>query len=259
MRRERIFDMLLYSIALLSYPYASRAVGSMPSRYTFLLLAALAVMVLGMLAQVGVQNTFSKYSQMRAMSGLTASEVAKELLRSNGSSVQVRPTGGALTDNYNPKAGCVSLSQSVYSSTSVAAIAVAAHECGHVMQYQNGYAAIKLRNALLPAANIGSRFSYLLVILGIFMGSFGYTVSMIGVVLFGAVLLFQLLTLPIELDASRRAMDMLNAGGYIAIGEEESAAKKVLRAAAFTYVVAVLSAAISFLRLLAIAQSNRRR
>ena len=127
------------------------------------------------------------------------------------------------------------------------------------MQYQNGYGAIKLRNALLPAANIGSRFSYLLVILGIFMGSFGYTVSMIGVVLFGAVLLFQLLTLPIELDASRRALDMMNAGGYIAIGEEESAAKKVLRAAAFTYVVAVLSAAISFLRLLAIAQSNRRR
>lgn len=251
--------MLLFNMALLSYPYASNASGMMPSRYTLLLLAALGVMVLGMVAQVGVQNTFSKYSQVRASSGLTAAQIAQELLRNNGSSVAVRPTGGNLTDNYNPKAGCVSLSQSVYSSTSVAAIAVAAHECGHVMQYQNGYGPIKLRNALLPAANFGSRFSYLLVILGLFIGSFGYTVSMIGVVLFGAVLLFQLLTLPIELDASRRALDMLNAGGYISIGEEETAAKKVLRAAAFTYVVAVLSAAISFLRLLAIAQSNRRR
>lgn len=251
---------LLQHIALLSYPYTERTSGLvLNSRYTLLLLAAIAVMVLGMVAQVGVQNTFNKYSQVRASCGKTAAQIAQELLRSNGSSVGVQQTAGSLTDNYNPKTGCVSLSQSVYSSTSVAAIAVAAHECGHVMQYQNGYNLIKLRNSILPVANFGARFSYLLVLVGMFMGSFGYTVSMIGVVLFGTVLVFQLLTLPVELNASARALDMLNAGGYITIGEEETAAKKVLRAAAFTYVVAVLSAAISFLRLLAIAQSNRRR
>ena len=249
--------MFLNVIALsCSYESASRGIFS---NYTFLLLAAIAVMILGMFAQVGVQNTFSKYSQVCAACGLTAAQIAERLLRANGSSVSIQQTGGNLTDNYNPKTGCVSLSQSVYSSTSVAAIAVAAHECGHVMQYQSGYNAIKIRNAILPAANFGARFSYLLVIVGLFIGSFGYTVCMVGVALFAFVLAFQLLTLPIELNASARALDMLNAGGYITIGEEETAAKKVLRAAAFTYVVAVLSAAISFLRLLAIAQSRRRR
>ncbi|MBO4562577.1 MAG: zinc metallopeptidase, partial [Clostridia bacterium] len=170
----------------------------------------------------------------------------------------VAPTAGTLTDNYNPQTGCVSLSQSVYSSTSVAAIAVAAHECGHVMQYESEYGAIRFRNSLLPIANIGARFSYLLVLLGLFMGALGYYVSLIGVALFAFALIFQLLTLPIELNASNRALDMLTSGGYIARGEEEDAARKVLRAAAFTYVVAVLSSAISFLRLLAIANSGRR-
>lgn len=245
---------------LLSYPYYSgRSVSFAESRYTLLLLAAIAVMVLGMVAQVGVQNTFNKYSQVRASSGKTAAQIAQELLQSNGSSVRVQQIQGTLTDNYNPKTGCVSLSQSVYNSTSIAAIAVAAHECGHVMQYESGYSPIRLRNSILPIANIGARFSYLLVLIGFFIGSLGYTISMIGVVLFAFALVFQLLTLPVELNASNRALDMLNAGGYITIGAEENAAKKVLRAAAFTYVVAVLSAAISFLRLFAIAQSNRRR
>lgn len=250
----------MISLLLLSYPYYTARSGSlMESRYTLLLLAAIAVMVLGMVAQVSVQNTFNKYSQIGASSGRTASQIAQDLLSSNGSAVKVQQIQGTLTDNYNPKTGVVSLSQSVYSSTSIAAIAVAAHECGHMMQYERGYTPIQLRNSILPIANIGARFSYILVIIGLFMGSLGYTVSMIGVVLFGFALAFQLLTLPVELDASRRALDMLNAGGYIRAGEEESAAKKVLRAAAFTYVVAVLSAAISFLRLFAIAQSSRRR
>ena len=127
------------------------------------------------------------------------------------------------------------------------------------MQYESGYGLIKLRNAILPVANIGARFSYLIVIIGLLMGAMGHTVCMIGVALFGFALAFQLLTLPVELDASNRALNMLTAGGYITGNAEENAARKVLRAAAFTYLVAVLSSAISFLRLLMIANSNRRR
>lgn len=250
-----MFTLLSYYSSGGSYGYGLRSLGA----NSVLLIAALAIMVLGLAAQGIVKSTYTKYSNMRASSGKTAAQIASELLRYNGSSVGVQQIQGSLTDNYNPKTGCVSLSQSVYNSTSVAAIAVAAHECGHVMQYETGYSAIKLRNAVIPAANFGAHFSYILVILGLFLGSMGRTVSMIGVILFGFVLVFQLITLPVELDASRRALDMLNAGGYITIGEEEAAAKKVLRAAAFTYFVAVLSAAVTFLRLFLIANSNRRR
>ena len=244
--------MLIVSYGMFRY-------GSIMGSSSTLLLAALLIMVLGIIAQAKVKSTFNKYNSYPVSCGKTAASIASELLYRNGSNVRVQQISGTLTDNYNPKAGCVSLSQSVYSSTSIAAVAVAAHECGHVMQYESGYNAIKLRNSILPVANIGARFSFLLVIIGLFMGSLGYTVSMVGVVLFGFVLAFQLLTLPIELNASRRALDMLTAGGYISGAEEEGYAKKVLRAAAFTYVVAVLSAAISFLRLLAIANSTRRR
>ena len=237
--------------------YGSRA--SLDSTSFILLLAALAVMAAGIIAQARVRSVFEKYSKMTASSGRTAAEAAEDILYRNGSSVGVARTNGTLTDNYNPKTGCVSLSDSVYDSRSVAAVAVAAHECGHVMQYEQGYAAIKLRNFLLPAASFGARFSYLLVILGLFFGTFGYYVSMIGVVLFGFALVFQLVTLPVELNASRRALDMLTSAGYISGREEETAARKVLRAAAFTYLIAVLSAAVSFLRLLVIARSGRRR
>lgn len=224
-----------------------------------LLIALFGLMLLGLVAQSKVATTFKKYSQTSASCGLSASQVAQALLRSNGSSVHIQMIRGSLTDNFNPKTGCVSLSESVYPSPSIAAIAVAAHECGHVMQYEQGYGAIRFRNALLPAANIGSHFSYLLVIAGLFLGKLGYAVSLIGVALFAIVFLFQLITLPIELNASSRAISMLVSGGYIRGREEEAAARKVLRAAAFTYVVAVLSAAVSLLRLFAIANSGRRR
>lgn len=246
-------------LILLSYANEYYYTRGVDGSYSMLLIAALAVMVLGLIAQTRVQATFRQYSDVPASSGMTAASVASNLLSANGSSVRVAQIPGTLTDNYNPRSGCVSLSQSVYSSTSIAAIAVAAHECGHVMQYETGYGPIKLRNSILPVANIGARFSYLLVILGIFMGSFGHIVSLVGVGLFAFAFIFQLLTLPVELNASQRALDMLTASGYIRGGEEERAAKKVLRAAAFTYVVAVLSSAVSLLRLIAIANSNRRR
>ena len=223
------------------------------------LFAAIAVMILGLIAQARVKSVYNKYSQVPISCGRTAASVAAELLRQNGSSVTIAQISGSLTDNYNPKQGCVSLSQAVYNSATIGAVAVAAHECGHVMQYESGYSLIKLRNMILPVANFGARFSILLVLLGLFLGSFGHTVSMIGVVLFGFAVAFQLLTLPVELDASRRALNMLTAGGYITGAEEEAGARKVLRAAAFTYVVAVLSAVVSFLRLIAIANSTRRR
>lgn len=248
-------NILLYG----SSYYTQRGGLTINSTGMLLLLGAVVIMIVGMIAQARVKSVFNKYAQVPSSCGRTAAEVAEQLLRSNGSSVQIARTKGSLTDNYNPRTGCVSLSESVYSSRSVAAIAVAAHECGHVMQYEQGYSAIRFRNFLLPAANFGSRFSYILVILGLFMGSFGYYVSLVGVALFAFALLFQLITLPVEVNASRRALDMLTSAGCITGSEEETAARKVLRAAAFTYFIAALAAAVSFFRLLLIANSGRRR
>ena len=226
--------------------------------YYWYLFAIVIVMILGAIAQYRVRSVFAKYSQVDSGCGRTASQIASALLAANGSSVRVACIQGSLTDNYNPRTGQVSLSQTVYSSTSISAIAVAAHECGHVMQYEQGYTPIIMRNKILPIANIGARFSYLLVILGLIMGGLGYYVSLAGVALFAFAFVFQLITLPVELDASNRALDMLSAGGYIVSAEHESAARKVLRAAAFTYFVAVLSSAVTLLRLLSIVNSGRR-
>ena len=151
------------------------------------------------------------------------------------------------------------MSETVYSSSSVAALAVAAHECGHVMQYESGYMPIRIRNSILPVANIGARFSYLLVFLGLVIGGMGYYLSLAGVALFAFALIFQLITLPVELDASNRALAMLAEGGYLSGAEQQNAAQKVLKAAAFTYFVAVLSSAITLLRLMSIASYGRRR
>lgn len=225
----------------------------------YYLIALLGIMIIGMIAQAKVNSTFTRYSQMDSGCGKPAAQVAHELLASHGSSVAVTAINGSLTDNYNPKTGQVALSQSVYSSSSVAALAVAAHECGHVMQYESGYTPIMIRNSILPVANIGARFSYLLVLVGLIMGGAGYYISMAGVALFAFALIFQLITLPVELNASNRALDMLAEGGYIVGAERETAARKVLRAAAFTYFVAVLSSAVMLLRLMSIASYGRRR
>ncbi len=226
---------------------------------SILIFAMLVVMVIGMIASARVSSVFRQYNSHDSGNGMTAAEVASAILRRNGSNVSVVQIPGDLTDNFNPRKGVVSLSQSVYPSGSVAAMAVAVHEVGHVMQYQEGYLPIRIRNAILPVASFGSRFSYLFVILGLFMGEMGYTISLIGIGLFVFALLFQLITLPVEINASRRALDMLVEGGYIAGAEQEQGARKVLRAAAFTYVVAALSSLVSLLRLIAIANRNRRR
>lgn len=217
----------------------------------------LVVMVCSMVASGKVQRTFNKYADTVVSSGKTANQVASELLYNHGSNVQVTPVQGSLTDHYNSQTNTVGLSQSVYGANSVSAIAVAAHEIGHVMQYQEGYGPIRFRNALLPVASIGSNLAPWIVIIGLLLFN-SYTMAMVGVVLFGAALLFQLVTLPVEFNASSRALQMLESGNYITY-EQSDAAKKVLHAAAMTYVWAAIASLVTFLRLLAIARSGNRR
>lgn len=226
--------------------------GSGDGIYIILLLV---VMGISVYAQSKVQRTFQQFSQTYVSSGLRAEEIAQQLLNRANSPVQIQPVQGSLTDHYDPRGGVVGLSQQVYGQSSIAAIAVAAHEIGHVMQYQEGYAPIRLRNAILPVASIGSYAAPWIVILGLFMGS--YNLAMVGVVLFGAMLVFQVVTLPVEFNASSRALRMLEEGNYITY-EESDGAKKVLNAAAMTYVWAAVASLISFLRLLAMANRSRR-
>lgn len=212
-------------------------------------------MVLSMFAQGKVQRTFARYAEMPTERGIPASEVARGLLTQHGSGVELTQVSGTLTDHFNPKTGIVGLSEQVYGSSSIAAVAVAAHEIGHVMQYQEGYFPIRLRNAVLPVAAIGSQAAPWIVLAGLFFGN--GTLAMVGVVLFGAMLLFQVVTLPVEFNASGRALRMLEEGNYISYDESDGA-RKVLNAAAMTYVLAAVAALISFLRLLSIANRSRR-
>ena len=232
-------------------PYFSYASESL------LYIAVLVVAVIGMIASLKVQSTFKKYSTMPARCGLRANDVARRLLYEGGSSATLSPVSGSLTDHYDPTKNAVGLSESVYNSTSVAALAVAAHEIGHVMQHQEGYTPIKVRNALLPVARIGSTVGPWLVIIGIMMGAFN--LASIGAGLYFGILAFQLVTLPVEFNASRRAMVALRESGLMT-REEETGAGRVLRAAAMTYVAALAVAFAQLLRLiLIVSRANDRR
>ncbi len=222
-----------------------------------LYIAVLVVAVFGLIASARVNSAFKKYSSLPASCGWSASRVAQRLLYEGGSNASLTAVSGSLTDHYNPGTNTVGLSESVYNSTSVAALAVAAHEIGHVMQHQEGYVPIKVRNAVLPVAKIGSTVGPILVIVGIMLGAFN--LANIGAGLYFGILAFQLVTLPVEFNASRRGLKMLTEGGYICGNTEENAAKKVLRAAAMTYVVAALSTFLTFLRLVLMANRGRRR
>lgn len=222
-----------------------------------LYVAVLIVAVIGMIASASVNSTFKKYSSMPAHCGLAANQVARRLLYEGGSDAALGAVSGSLTDHFDPSKNFVGLSQSVYGSSSVAALAVAAHEIGHVMQHKDGYAPIRVRNTLLPIARIGSTVGPWLVIIGIALGAFN--LASIGAGLYFGILAFQLVTLPVEFNASRRGLEMLTSGGYIAGDQQERAAKKVLRAAAMTYVVAALSTFLTFLRLVAMANRSKRR
>lgn len=205
--------------------------------------------VLCMAASAKVNSTYRKYARVRSMSGMTGAEAAQRILNQNGIyDVRVEHIKGSLTDHYDPSAKVLRLSDSVYGSNSVAAIGVAAHECGHAVQHQQGYAPLKFRSALVPAANIGSRLGIPLILLGILFGGAGSMLAQIGIWVFSAAVLFQIVTLPVEFNASNRAMAMLSRYGIL--GQQEVGhVRKVLGAAALTYVAAAASSVLQLLRL----------
>ena len=219
--------------------------------YLYLILPAA---LLAMYAQVKINSTYSKFSKVASRREITGAEVARRILDQNGlQSVQIGHVAGNLTDHYDPRTQVVNLSDSVYNSTSVAAIGVAAHETGHAVQHAVGYAPIKIRNAIVPVVNIGSTLSIPLFLLG-FLFSIGILAD-IGIILFSFAVLFQLVTLPVEFNASRRAIATLESG-YILDDEELGGAKKVLGAAAMTYVASAAMALAQLLRLILI-RGNR--
>ena len=211
--------------------------------------------VFTLIARFGVNSTFRRYSNVRNSYGLTGAQAARRILDANGlRHVQIAHISGNLTDNFNPRTNIVSLSDSTFNSSSVAAVGVAAHECGHAIQYAKGYAPIKIRNSIVPVVNIGNALSMPIFLIGLLLGMGG--LAMFGAVLFGLVLVFQLVTLPVEFNASRRALKTLD-GMNLLDDKELKGAKKVLKAAAMTYVAAAASTLLQFMRLLMLA--NRRR
>lgn len=212
--------------------------------------------VISAIASMNVSRTYNKFSKVLGRRGLTAEQVAAMLLREAGiHDVKIDRIRGNLTDHYSPNEKVLRLSDSVYGSSSVAAIGVAAHECGHAIQHHEGYAPLKLRSASVPIANIGSRLSWPIILLGILLGWTG--LAQIGVFLFTFVVLFQLITLPVEFNASSRALRVLE-GRQLIVGDELSGAAKVLRAAALTYVASLFSSILQLLRLVLLTRGRRR-
>ena len=215
----------------------------------------LPALIFSLWASYNVKSTFAKYSKVASQRGMTGFDAARLILDANGlSHVGITQIAGDLTDNFNPKTNMISLSQTVYGVSTAAAVGVAAHEAGHAVQHATGYLPIRVRSAIIPITNIGSSLSWPLVLLGILFSS--PTIAYIGVILFGAAVLFQLVTLPVEFNASRRALAALEGAGVS--DENLSAAKKVLTAAAMTYVAALATAIGNMFRLLTIANRSRR-
>ncbi|HOQ08864.1 MAG TPA: zinc metallopeptidase [Syntrophomonadaceae bacterium] len=215
------------------------------------ILFILPAFILSLYAQFKVKSTFNRYSQVRSSRGMSGAEVASMLLRRNGmsSTVGIQPIPGSLTDHYDPTAKMVRLSETVYGSNSISAIGVAAHEVGHAIQHQHQYGPLTLRHKLVPVTNFASSASFPILLVGFFIGSLD--LIMVGIILFSAVVLFHLVTLPVELNASRRAVLQLSEAGIIA-SDEVPMVKKVLGAAALTYLAATLSAIANLLYYLSI-------
>ena len=205
--------------------------------------------VIALIAQVKVKSTYNRYAKVASSKGMTGAMVAEQLLRSQGIyDVSIQRISGSLTDNYNPRHKTLNLSDSVYNSTSVAAIGVAAHETGHAIQHAQGYGPLSFRTALFPFANIGSQLSWIFIIAGLIFGSTNVLVD-IGILMFSLAVLFQLVTLPVEFNASSRALKLLESEGYL-YGDENRQARKVLTAAAMTYVAAAATAILQLVRLI---------
>ncbi len=205
-------------------------------------------------AQIKVQTTFKKYNQIGSRGGLSGAEASAAIQRQNGIHVPLEMVKGSLSDHYDPRANVIRLSETVYGVRSIAAVGVAAHETGHAMQYAQGYAPIQIRNAIVPVTRIASGVSIYMVLFGLL---FWEPLAMLGVAFFGFSVVFQLLTLPVEFNASSRAMKALRESGVLT-EEELSGARKVLTAAAMTYVAALFLSLMSFLRLLLIVGGRRR-
>lgn len=224
--------------------------------YDWTMILILPGLLLGMWAQYKVNASFKKYEQLRSRSGYTAEDIARALLNRSGcSNVNIQQTQGTLTDHYDPRSNVLRLSTSVYGTSSVAAIGVAAHECGHAMQQHEGYGPLRLRSVLVPVVNLGSNLYFPIFMMGIL---FSWEPLMtVGILCFGLTLLFSLVTLPVEFNASSRAIRALSEGGYLD-QEELRGAKAVLDAAALTYVASAISSLLQLIRLLIIARRNDR-
>lgn len=233
----------------------------------YYILLVLPTVILALYAQAKVNSTFNRYRQERSYRGMTGQEVALQMLRNAGiMDVPVQMVAGHLTDHYDPKNRVLRLSESVFNSSSIAAIGVAAHEAGHAIQHQEGYGPLHLRNAIIPLTRIGSSLSMPLIFIGIAMGglssvasamNMGWYIIVAGIALFGVAVLFQVITLPVEFNASRRALVTLGST-QILMEDEVKKARKVLSAAALTYVAAMAQAVANLLRLLLIVGGRRR-
>jgi Zn-dependent membrane protease YugP len=204
--------------------------------------------VLSLAASARVKSTFAKYNKVRSLSGMTGAQAAEKILHSAGIyDVAVMHVSGSLTDHYDPRDKTLKLSDNVYGQSSVAAIGVAAHECGHAIQHDKGYVPLRLRTAFVPVANIGATISWPIIIAGLFL-RYSQTLINLGIILFSCAVLFQLITLPVEFNASARAVRILEETGIL-YGEEVTHTKKVLGAAALTYVAAAAASILQLLRL----------
>lgn len=210
--------------------------------------------VITLIASAKVKSTYAKYEKVRSARGMTGREVAEQILRNEGlNDVTVCHVSGHLSDHYNPTKKTVNLSDATYNSNSVAALAVAAHECGHALQHNQAYMPLTLRSAILPAANLGSKMAWPLIVFGLFFtGGTSQTLLNLGIIAFTFAVLFQIVTLPVEFDASNRAMKILQNQGMLE-GKEVAQGKKVLTAAALTYVAAAAAAILQLIRIMLIA------
>lgn len=212
--------------------------------------------IISLIASSRVKTTFARYQRERARCGLTGAEVAERLLHANGIyDVRIEHVSGSLTDHYDPSRKVLRLSDTVYGQSSISAVSVAAHEVGHCIQHANSYAPLTLRTTLVPIANIGSKLSWLFIIAGIFFGSFSWLIN-VGIILFCAAVLFQIVTLPVEYNASNRALAALSTNGIL-YDDEVAKGRKVLSAAALTYVAAAATAILQLLRLILLFGNRR--
>lgn len=215
--------------------------------------------IITLICQAKVKSTFSKYSKIRNSRNMTGAQAAEYVLRQNGvTGVRIEHIEGSLSDHFDPRTNVIRLSDTVYNSNSVAAVGVAAHEAGHAVQHAQNYLPNKIRGVILPLANLGSKLSWILILLGlVFTAKVGFTLLYIGIILFSLSVLFTIATLPVEFNASKRALECIRESNLL-VGEEYKGAKRTLQAAAMTYVAAALTAVMQLLRLIVIARGRRR-